>query len=389
MKAVALSGGADSVAVLYKYKESIDCAIHINYNLRGAESLRDRDFCIDLCKKLGVELDLYEFEDVVEKGRIEGKGLEEYARDLRYSIFEKDKYDKVLLGHHKDDLLETILFRLIRGTGLNGMRPMEKEKGKYLRPLLDYTKKDILDYLDFLGAKYVTDSSNLGCDYDRNIIRNKIVPLMKDINSNAVDNILDFVEKSVTIYEGCKEDNKLIIEELKKGYDLDKLRVITKDKLHMLLLETLRSLDSNIYSLSKGEFKNLIKFINTSESGYVKIGEVYITIYKGTLRLLKNRYITNSLEETEVEVEEIKSKLKSVESVDVLRGNIIINGYTKSYNPEKGLKIRTKVAGDNIKVNGITKKINNYLKENNVYSFERDYVLLLVNGINEVLWVDI
>lgn len=191
---VALSGGADSVALLLVLKElgyDIE-AIHCNFHLRGEESDRDELFCSDLCESIGVKLHKVHF-DTRSFAALHGISIEMAARDLRYSYFHKLRKDlnadSICVAHHKDDQAETVLMNLVRGTGILGMTGIRPENGAIIRPLLCVSRKNIEDYLTLRKQSFVTDSTNLVDDVTRNNVRLNIMPLLKAINPSVADAI--------------------------------------------------------------------------------------------------------------------------------------------------------------------------------------------------------
>ena len=193
---VALSGGADSVALLrILLSLGYSCeAGHCNFHLRGKESDRDESFVRELCEKLDVPLHLVHFE--TEKFARKSKvSIEMAARELRYEWFnelkETNKVSVIAIAHHQDDSVETILLNLIRGTGINGLLGIRPKNGSIVRPLLCITRHEVIEYLHHIGQNYVTDSTNLQNEYTRNKIRLEILPLMQQINSSVGKSILD------------------------------------------------------------------------------------------------------------------------------------------------------------------------------------------------------
>ena len=207
---VALSGGADSVAlllILKKMNYQVE-ACHCNFHLRGEESNRDEQFCINLCKHLGIELHRTHF-DTKSYAEVHKVSIEMAARNLRYHYFEQLRKDisakGICVAHHQDDSVETVLINMLRGTGIEGMIGIAPKNGYILRPLLGVSKVDILTFLKKEKQNYVTDSSNLVADVVRNKIRLQVIPLLKEITPTAVNNI------AKTIYY-LKEANKQLDE---------------------------------------------------------------------------------------------------------------------------------------------------------------------------------
>ena len=234
---IALSGGADSVALLLLLHEAgyRVHAAHCNFHLRGAESDRDEAFCVELCEKLGVELYRAHF-DTHEYAELHKVSIEMAARELRYSWFAQLCKDVgaagVCVAHHRDDSVETVLLNLVRGTGLRGLtgiQPKQKMSQKNrpsvtcLRPLLCVSRAEIEDFLAKRGQKYVTDSTNLEADVQRNKIRLQVLPLLRELNPAVSENIQRMTEnvgeaQTVldTIVDKYRNSNILEIRELEK-----------------------------------------------------------------------------------------------------------------------------------------------------------------------------
>ena len=218
---VALSGGADSVALLrILHTLGYDCeAAHCNFHLRGTESDRDEMFVRKLCKTMKTPLHTIDF--ATEQYAIEKKiSIEMAARELRYQLFaeikEKTKADVIAVAHHQDDSVETVLLNLIRGTGINGLLGIRPKNGDIVRPLLCISRKEITDYLQNAGQEYMTDSTNLQDEYTRNKIRLNLLPLMQEINPLVKEHIIDtsnYLNDVNRIYnKGIEEGKQRVIE---------------------------------------------------------------------------------------------------------------------------------------------------------------------------------
>ncbi len=191
---VALSGGADSVALLLLLHEQgykIHAA-HCNFCLRSDESDRDEQFCVDLCKRLGVVLHRAHF-DTQTYAELHKVSIEMAARELRYKWFEQLREDVgaagICVAHHRDDSVETVLLNLVRGTGLRGLTGIQPRNNHVLRPFLCVSRAEIEDFLAERGQIYVTDSTNLEADVQRNKIRLEVLPLLKTLNPAVAENI--------------------------------------------------------------------------------------------------------------------------------------------------------------------------------------------------------
>ena len=211
---VALSGGADSVALLLCLKElgyRVE-AVHCNFHLRGEESLRDEQFCEDLCQRENIPLHKVHF-DTQAYAELHKVSIEMAARDLRYRYFFQLKEalgaDGVCVGHHKEDSVETILINLVRGTGLSGLMGIRPRNYDVIRPLLCVTRQEIEDYLHQHAVSFVTDSTNLIDDVVRNKIRLNVLPQLSEINPSVTDAILTtsnhLSEVDAIVQESLKE----------------------------------------------------------------------------------------------------------------------------------------------------------------------------------------
>lgn len=184
---VALSGGADSVALLRMLLElGYSCtAAHCNFQLRGAESVRDEEFVRDMCQRLGIALEATRFDTKLYATQ-HGLSIEMAARQLRYSFFDdilnRRGLDCVAVAHHRDDNAETLLLNMVRGTGIKGLTGMAYRRDNVARPLLDISRQDILSYLGAIGQDHVNDSTNEVADVKRNIVRLKLLPILRQLN---------------------------------------------------------------------------------------------------------------------------------------------------------------------------------------------------------------
>ena len=223
MKIVALSGGADSVCLLLKTIERGDAveALHCNFHLRGDESDRDENFCRNLCEKYNVPLHVKHF-DTNAYAKEHKVSIEMSARELRYAWFEEMRQklnaEEILVAHHQDDNIETMLMNLMRGTGITGMTGMKYRNGYIVRPLLDMTRQEILDYLALRKQDYITDSTNLEADAIRNKIRLQLLPLMEEIFPAVRKNLaktMHYLQEAETVVSGGQSTELDIFKILK------------------------------------------------------------------------------------------------------------------------------------------------------------------------------
>ena len=191
---IAVSGGADSIALLhaFKYLNLKILALHCNFNLRGRESKMDEQFVKRFCDTYGIPHSVKKF-DTLSHAKSKGISIEMAARELRYNWFEevrqKKNMDYIVVGHHADDLAETIFINFCRGTGIKGLTGIRPINGRILRPLLDRSKNEIIDYITLNKLGYRVDSTNNTLDYVRNKIRHLIIPVCKDINPSFLKTV--------------------------------------------------------------------------------------------------------------------------------------------------------------------------------------------------------
>jgi len=179
---VGVSGGPDSVALLRflaKIRSGDITAMHVNHNLRPVRCDEDEAFVKDLCESLGVELKTKSV-DIAALAKETGESVETCGRRVRYDFFKTAKADVIAVAHHRDDLAETMLMNLFRGSGLEGLVSPRPESEGIIRPFLCVSKDEILEYLTELGQPFCTDDTNYGTEGTRNTIRNVILPAAGD-----------------------------------------------------------------------------------------------------------------------------------------------------------------------------------------------------------------
>jgi tRNA(Ile)-lysidine synthase len=209
---VGLSGGNDSTALLhilvtlnqqYQYGWKLH-AVHLNHGFRGEEAEQDALYAEALCRKLGVDFHLF-VRDVPSYMEETGMGAQEASRKLRYRLFQEVAVQshaaKVTLAHHADDQVETILFRLVRGTRLNGLAGMPKRRWldeartiELVRPLLSFTRQELEAYCRDNGLEPREDSSNRSRKYKRNLLRLEVMPRLQEVNDKFREHILQAAE---------------------------------------------------------------------------------------------------------------------------------------------------------------------------------------------------
>jgi len=233
---IGFSGGPDSTAllhILYKLSPKLKfslIACYINHKIRPRAAKKEIEFGRDFCKKMKIEFILNEI-DIPKYAKENRLSLEEAGFIKRKEILQKtaeeNQCNKIALGHHQDDIVETILFRLFRGTGPGGLQPIKPISGNIIRPLYNITKDDILGYLKTNKVRFLIDRSNQQSVFSRNYIRNKIIPVIKkrfgdsyrssicnfaDIISTENDYLADIVSKKIKKIARFTPGGKIVVD---------------------------------------------------------------------------------------------------------------------------------------------------------------------------------
>jgi tRNA(Ile)-lysidine synthase len=268
---VGLSGGADSVALLLALVELADefgvtiRALHVNHRLRGGESERDERFCRDLCENMDVPCDFLDV-DVANRAKETKLGIEETARDVRYSWFDAisngRETHKICTAHTLNDSAETVIFNLCRGAGPKGLAGIPPVRGNIIRPLIMCTRGDVEEYLAGKGQSYVTDSTNFYVDHSRNKIRHLVFPVLEEINGGFLKNIA----KSIEIIAA---ENDFLDAEAKRreGADLRELDGVLRRRVILNVLK------GNGFDISSNTVETAERMIMSDTASKVCVGK--------------------------------------------------------------------------------------------------------------------
>lgn len=273
---VAVSGGIDSVVLLHalielaaEYRLFIIVA-HLNHCLRGRESDRDEVFVKRLAEKLGVKFICKRMD--VRLLLKKGDSLQDIAREARYSFFDRIakryKADRIATGHNMDDQAETVLMKFLKGAGLGGLCGIPKVKGKYIRPLIEITRKEIEEYAEDSMLKFVKDSSNKSAKYLRNRIRLKLIPILEEYNPSLksdlarLSRILErddvyLKDKAGGAYKSIviRRDKDVVSLYLKK---LNRLHGAIRARIFFMAVEELLGSSKGFYSYHVEDFLRLL-----------------------------------------------------------------------------------------------------------------------------------
>lgn len=215
---VGLSGGADSVSLLHVLNELRDelnitlTAVHVNHGIRGEEAYRDEQFCKTLCESLGIELRSFHF-DIPALSKQRKLSEEECGRNVRYEVFRSvaGEGGTIATAHNLNDNAETVLLNITRGTGNKGICGIPPKRGNIIRPLIETDRKQIEQYISDNNLTYVTDSTNLNSDYSRNKIRNRVLPVLEEINPSVLSSFQRLISSA-------NEDEAFLSEKVKEAY---------------------------------------------------------------------------------------------------------------------------------------------------------------------------
>ena len=340
---IGVSGGADSIALLeffvsVKEKYDLDiCVAHIEHGIRGEDSVNDAEFVKNYCTKLGVNFYLKTIDapNLAKKAKM---GVEEYSRMARYDFFNTIECDKIATAHNLTDNIETLLFRLARGTGLKGACSIPAVRGKIIRPFIEVSSGEIRKWCNDNNIPYRVDCTNSDSAYSRNLIRLEILPLFEKLNANYQDNIENFISDVNEDYAFIDDYVKSIYPKIVKNNEIDLPKLNELDlsiKKRILIM----FFDENGYSLNRIHLQSVIDI--TLKSGKTQIKEnIFAISAKGKIRIAKfndlnkkDEFVTKILN-----IDEFKDKnIDFYCDCDKIVGNIII---------------RAKQAGDRIKPAG-------------------------------------
>ena len=283
---LAVSGGCDSMVMLdlFRLIEHDFVVAHCNFKLRGAESEGDEVFLRDYCGEHGLELYVKTFE-TREFALQEGISIEMAAREIRYQWFyelmDSLKYDFLLTAHHQDDLVETMLINLSRGTGIRGLSGIHPKKGRLVRPLLFASRKQILEYAQTNQVPFREDSSNKELVHQRNLVRHQIIPLLEQINPAFKSN----AAKTAGVLKQTEQVYQAKIDEEKANF-------ISREgiNLHLSIVYLQQSsfAESVLFEVLHPFGFNADQVFEISQSLQAEAGKIF---YSETHRLVKDREV--------------------------------------------------------------------------------------------------
>ncbi len=396
---VAVSGGPDSMFLLHllcnikKNKNYKLIVAHINHNVRK-ESADEKLKIEDYCKINNIIFEYLKIE------KYPKENFHDYARKVRYNFFDnivnKYKAKYLLTAHHGDDLMETILMRIVRGSSFNGysgFNKISKYKNYFIvRPLIELTKQEINDYMDIHKLWYAIDNSNCKDVYTRNRFRKYVVPQLKKENPNVHLKFLSLSEKINDISNFLEEYTDKVISRIYYDKKINIQQFIIEKKaitdiiLYRILLDNYHD---KICLISYKNIGNIYKVITSAKSNMkidLPLDFEFIKSYNFCY-LKKKNYITDyKIEINDLVKLDNGRQIEKVKSCNLTDNNVI---YLNSDNLNLPLYVRNRKIGDKIKIKNFNhyKKVKDIFIEAKISLAERDNYPIVVDSSDEIIWI--
>ena len=396
---VACSGGPDSMFLLHVLKQyglDVICA-HVNHNLRE-ESKEEYEYVEKYCKDNNIVFEGTELHDLPKIN------TELKAREKRYEFFKTliDKYDAKYLftAHHGDDLIETILLRIVRGSTLNGYAGFniitEKLGYKIVRPLVYLTKDEITKYLDDNNIKYYIDQTNLSDEHLRNRYRKYVLPILKEEDKNVHLKFLKYHKIAQSYYDYINTKVYEYINDMFKDntLDLDKFNKIDEFMKDKVLEEVIRPYyPDDLYLINDNHINEILKLINSNKPNI----ELVLPGTNGNIVIIKNynkliiKLGVDNIESYDYILEdEVKTPvgiIKYINEDNIDKSNNIIRLNSKDI--KLPLHVRTRQDGDKIHVKNMdgSKKVNDIFIDSKLSKNIRDIYPIIVDSEGKIIFI--
>ena len=407
-----VSGGADSVCLLLtllEVQKQYDITIrvvHIEHGIRGGESLADASFVKMLCERKNIPFVLYPF-DVPEIAKKSGESLEEAGRRLRYQAFEQEAAAypgaKIAVAHNQNDNAETMLHHLVRGSALQGMSGIAPVRGRIIRPLLGVSRSEIEQYLHEKHQPFRTDATNEELIYTRNRVRHEVLPVLEEINDQAVAHMAQTAELLRQTQEYMKRQADHLMEQYvhpgTAGVMIDQ-EVHTEEAVlrDLLLYEVLGSLAGSKKDIGMSHVKSICELFDRQVGRKISLPYDLCAVRTyGGIRIAKAEGKRADPENTQENVTGIHLQdapaftCRMLDSAN-LQGEIPKNKYTKWLDYDKiknSLSVRNRRSGDYfwLTEDGKRKKLKQYFVDEKIPQQQRDQIPLVADGSHIVLVV--
>lgn len=390
---LAVSGGLDSMVLLHLLQRlPYEIAVlHCNFQLRGLESFGDQNFIQEYCDQNNIPLFVTQF-DTEAFAKDYKLSTQVAARELRYSWFyellEEKNFDYIATAHHADDNLETFIINLTRGTGLDGLTGIPEENDKIIRPLLPFSREEILKYAEENKIEWREDSSNASNKYLRNKIRHDLVPILKEINPNflnAFQKTQSYLQESKEMVEDA---SIMIYQQVAKEagddihFDLNQLKKLPnyKSYLYQWLNEFGFSAWNDIYDLVEGQSG---KQVLSEEFRLLKNRETLIL--SPILEIQEKEEFQIEANDTEVNFP-LNLRLCQVDDITIDSNRTIFVDAEKIQFP---LILRKWNEGDVFQpfgMHGKSKKVSKLFKDEKLSLIEKEKTWILLSD-NQIVWV--
>lgn len=397
---VAVSGGADSMALASLLKNTkVNIVIaHCNFGLRYQESDADEEFVTNWANENNIQVFVKHFA-LQDKLRNNSKNIQLLARNLRYEWFEKLRnelnFDFIAVAHHKQDAVETLLYNFLKGTGIAGLHGILPQNGKIIRPLLDFSKEQLMQYCTENNINWREDSSNKKDTYTRNNIRHNLIPLLNDIVPNAVDNLFQntkrFSEVEMIYNQRINQLKKKLIEKRNDDYYIAIRKIKNYQPLYTILFELLKP-----FSFTSSSITDVVKLLD-AESGKQVISATH-KIIKDRNFLIVTHIVTEKSTHISIAIPETgKTEIKFGNCVLTTRKvtgvkNLACNNneaYIDVTQLVQPIILRPQKTGDYFYPFGMgmkKKKVSRYLIDQKVPVHEKENVWVLESN-KRIVWV--
>ena len=394
---IGVSGGTDSVVLLHLLVAlGYKCEVaHCNFHLRMEESIRDEKFVRNLALTYSIPLHTIDF-DTITYAKEHGISIEMAARELRYRWFEKimkkQGAQAIAVAHHADDNIETLLLNLSRGTGLRGLCGMSARNNNIVRPLLECSRQELDNYLTEHHLEHVEDSTNTLNDYKRNKIRNKVIPMLSEINPairETLQSEIMYFKGTLAIYEqALSEIKKDIVDNSGEGLKLNIEKIKKQVDIPTIMFELLHP-----YNFNNSVIEQLTEHLN-SEPGKIFHSETHRLIIDRNHLIIsaKGDYSKGSYIISQEDSELIIPNKLIINRLQKSEGYILPKDQNRVHIDASKisfpLTIRNWKEGDFFYPLGMKKKkkLSDFFIDNKLSLFEKEKVQLLISN-NEIVWI--
>ena len=268
--ALAVSGGADSMAMLEWFRQNRPkdsfFVVNIDHHIRGLESKRDSDFVQNYANKYGIKFEKYDV-DAIKFAKQNGYTLEQSARILRHQIFEQVTFEKanvIATAHHISDQAESVFMHIARGSGVNGLKGMSVQDGHIIRPLLQTSKQEILKFLEENNVDYCIDSTNNDNEYSRNYMRNVVLKTIKEKYPNFEQSLVKLSDRAKELADFIDENTPALIMSYGGIYcDFENKHIVICGE----MIRRAFSLLGVTFDIEERHIQSIIDFANSGSSG--------------------------------------------------------------------------------------------------------------------------